>query len=204
MSSYRYYVQSIDNDATLPFSSKTWSKANELFLSDVTTGNKPKLTTKLRVLYNKTSMFFNFECEDDFIFSNYTERDDPVYRADVIEVFFAPHERTLYYEVNISPKNIVFDAKIRHTGEGKIITDSSWDAGITSYVYQKPGSINYQFVLPFNDISAEFAPEKDQHSFINFYRIDHGKDRIVEHTAWVPTGQVNFHMPEMFGEIIFC
>jgi hypothetical protein len=37
---------------------------------------------------------------------------------------------------------------------------------------------------------------------MNLYRIDR-VPRLDEHSAWSPTGVLNYHRPEKFGELLF-
>lgn len=64
---------------------------------------------------------------------------------------------------------------------------------------------NVEIAIPFSEfITAENIPKKRGERWrVNLYRIDRPKDGRDEYTAWSPTGEMNFHLPEKFGELIF-
>ena len=46
-------------------------------------------------------------------------------------------------------------------------------------------------------------PKAGDELHMNSYRIDRPKDGRDEYSAWSPTGEVDFHMPQCFGKMIF-
>jgi hypothetical protein len=55
--------------------------------------------------------------------------DAPIYEQDVVEVFFAPDETTRYFELEVSPRGTVFDARVE-SPDGNRATmhvDRGWD-----------------------------------------------------------------------------
>jgi hypothetical protein len=51
--------------------------------------------------------------------------------------------------------------------------------------------------------SKNVPPQKGDRWLFNLYRIDRGKNGQDEYSAWMPTGEINFHMPQKFGELVF-
>src|SRR5687767_2910201 len=79
---------------------------------------------------SETSLFFAFRCLDSDIWGTYTRRDEPLYEEEVVEAFLCPTgDLRHYYEFEVSPRNVVFDAMVyspdlhRRTMQ----VDTSWD-----------------------------------------------------------------------------
>src|ERR1041385_4444359 len=55
------------------------------------TGRKQNLQpTALRVCWSDSHLYLGFHCRDSEIQSPYTQRDEPLYEADVVETFLCP------------------------------------------------------------------------------------------------------------------
>ncbi|MFL1674364.1 DOMON domain-containing protein [Paenibacillus dendritiformis] len=70
-----------------------------------------------------------------------------------------------------------------------------------TYVAEPKRLLVYEAAIAFEDL--ERAPEPGDCWRINWFRIDEGEDGIRTFDAWSPTGAVNFHVPERFGQFIF-
>jgi hypothetical protein len=46
--------------------------------------------TVTSVCYNRQALFVRFDCADTDIWGTYTQRDDPIYDEEVVEIFIAP------------------------------------------------------------------------------------------------------------------
>lgn len=212
----------------------------EFALSDGS--GRPSLRTAVQTCWDESFLYVAFYCEDEAILANQRRRDDPLYNEEVVEVFVAPGGRfsgaashpsasstasgggpSFYYEFNLSPRNIVFDAAVTHDA-GAFQGDVAWDcAGLCSEVFRTArrgaqgkleredlwqvgdfsfGSWVGVLAIPFAGLGQE-APHPGDEWRINFYRIK----RIpkAEFTAWSPTFVTppNFHVPERFGVVRF-
>jgi len=93
----------------------------------------PTETTSLKTCYDDKSVYFLYECSDKDVFALHDERDTALWESDVVEVFFWPdEERPIYYEFEIAPNNVVFDARYVNTGSGHWRRWCQWDSGIRS------------------------------------------------------------------------
>src|SRR5437867_10765340 len=60
------------------------------------TGARQK--TIARVLWDEQYLYVGYDCEDADIVAHYTERDDPTYKDDAVEIFINPNPlHTFYY-----------------------------------------------------------------------------------------------------------
>lgn len=184
-------------------------------LREVVTGEEPRLKTRFRACWTADALHIRFECEDDHVVATMERRDDPIYLEDVVEVFIDKSGTgAVYYEFEVSPRNVVFDALIHFNGGDKEV-DVSWDAkGMHTQVLDGTyGWRTYDLRIPFADLDWERGEEQDQEENRtpqhgaewrwNLYRIDDDLEGNRHYWAWSPTGKVDFHMPHRFGTLVF-
>ncbi|WP_211745499.1 carbohydrate-binding family 9-like protein [Paenibacillus sp. Marseille-Q4541] len=199
-----YYVY-LCKQVEAGWNSIDWDRCEVLQLCDTVTGLPPKESTEVRVCWNKDYLYVRFLCEDQNIVSDYTKRDDPLYEQDVVEFFIDEEGKgTHYLELEVSPRNVVFDALIENDGVETITgTNKAWCFNdlITSV-----DTTNEGYVTTFIRIPASNFIHPLQEGLrwkVNFYRIDEDVEGIREYQAWSPTEKVNFHIPSTFGTMIF-
>lgn len=181
-----------------------WERLPNMQLSDVVHGEKPRLTTSAKACWTKDALWIRFVCEDDHVYATYTNRDDPLYNQDVVEVFI--DERGTgrkYVELEISPNNVVFDAIVTNDGTGRVNElDLEWNAeGLATYVAECGGGRTFVIKLPFSNFDS--VPVPGGKWSWNLYRIDYDPQGNPHYWAWSPTGAVDFHLSERFGVLHF-
>ncbi|MDQ1470330.1 MAG: hypothetical protein QOJ99_1810, partial [Bryobacterales bacterium] len=70
---------------------KAWAAAGKIeliFPWDAQTGAKQKTTARL--LWDDQNLYVSYECEDADIVAFHTQRDDPTYLDDAVEIFINP------------------------------------------------------------------------------------------------------------------
>ena len=78
-----------------------WAKASApltlQFLWESQTGAKQK--TSVRLLWDMNALYVGFDAEDADITAQFTQRDDPTYRDDAVEIFINPNpqQEAVYY-----------------------------------------------------------------------------------------------------------
>lgn len=174
-------------------------------LRSATDGTVPRWGTTVRVGWNRLGLFVRFECRDDHAWSTYTERDEPLWKEEVVEVFLAPgrEEPPEYAEVEVSPRGVLFDAWISNPDglRETMKTDVTWNwPGIAWRAGRLPEHEDWwaELDLPWAGLGLDKAP-----TFLraNFLRVERPKDGVDEYSAWSPTfaDPPNFHIPERFG-----
>ncbi len=216
-----YTCQRIDReiDLTGRINDPLWKLAESIYLVDVVTGDSPDQKTEVRLLYSATRLYIGFRCEDDYIWGTFEERDSPVYQEECVEVFLNPagsdHQ---YFEINVSPKNTIFDAciltnRINRRETEKLTGLTDFDAEITTKVHiegemDKPGKGRFwsvEYAIPFSELfgAPNPVPVPGDQWRINLYRIDSPKGKEKRYQAWNPTGKIDFHRPWKFGVLRF-
>lgn len=214
MSEYKYVCRRLPlvGKQVLPLEAAVWERIEEVQLSEVVSGDKPILPTSVRAAWNNWGVYYRFECEDDYILSTMTERDDPIYDEDVVEVFMSPTgDLARYFEFEFSPAGVLFDAKIINdlsdTRGDSIEVDTAWDsAELQSHVSVDLDNrrVVYEIAIPAADLLEGKSIQAGDEWRTNLYRIDRSPNRDQdEYTAWSPTGIVRFHIPRQFGTFVF-
>jgi hypothetical protein len=186
------------------FDSIDWDSCEAIQLVDTVTGFSPKEHTEVRACWSHEYLYIRFICEDPHIVSNYKYKDDPLYEQDVVEVFIDEEGLGLrYLELEVSPNNIVFDARIENNGVSTITKlEKSWSFTKlkTSVHAIKENQLCYFICIP--AINFTHLLQEGVRWRVNFYRIDEAVDGTREYQAWRPTGAVNYHIPSTFGTLV--
>jgi hypothetical protein len=195
---------------------KVWrlAQAAQLALND--SGKPPLQPTEARMLYDDDFLYAAFHCVDSDAWGALPNRNDPLYLEEVVEVFLDPSgRRRCYVEIEVSPLNVIFEAYILNDPRCPPLQGlTQWTCrGLRTAVHVERETTprgrasrywNCEMAIPFNQLpDAPHVPPKPGDRWrANLYRIDRAP-RLDEHSAWSPTGVLNFHMPEKFGDLLF-
>jgi len=182
--------------------------------------------TALRVGWTETHLCIAFHCSDREIWGTYRQRDDALYEEEVVEAFLSPTADVAhYYEFEVSPHNVVFDARVTSPDLDRttMTVDTSWDCpglqtavqvsgplhdgrpsdGASESSDAEPGWWSVEIAIPFAAFPETGVPQPGEMWRANFYRIDRAEP--PEYSAWSPTLQVpaDFHIPARFGYLVF-
>jgi hypothetical protein len=91
---------------------KAWESATRvdlIFPWESQTGAKQKTT--FRILWDDANLYVAYECEDRDIVAQFTERDDPTYRDDAVEIFINPRpsQTGLYVGLEMNVRAVLYD-----------------------------------------------------------------------------------------------
>ncbi|GAB6928365.1 hypothetical protein JCM10914A_23480 [Paenibacillus sp. JCM 10914] len=182
-----------------------WERYEAAALTDTVTGLTVREATEVRACWSSEWVYVLFTCRDAHVVSNFQHRDDPLYEQDVVELFIDEVKAgTEYIELEVSPHNVVFDARIWNDGHRSITaSDVSWDMeGLeTAVKHDADGGWTCEIRIPTHHFLA--LPCSGRSWNVNFYRIDEDPQGSREFQAWSPTGEVNYHIPSRFGKLVF-
>jgi carbonic anhydrase/acetyltransferase-like protein (isoleucine patch superfamily) len=179
-------------------------------------GAEPRFPTELRLCWDDRCLYAAFSCKDTDIRGTLTRHDDPIYNEEVVELFLCPSgDLRHYFELEISPRNVLFDAKVFNPeGDRRtMLVQTEWHPpGIQTAVgvsgtIENPADVDVGWIteiaLPFADLGLPGPPPPGTRWRANFYRIERGE--ITEFTGWSPTlkDPADFHVPARFGTIEF-
>lgn len=172
-------------------------------------------TTYAKVIYDETNLYVGFHTQDDDIRSTFENRDDTLWEQDVVEIYLDPdNDGKNYVELQVSPKNVVFDAVFASHRTPPWREAASKSLPIQSAV-SVDGTVNedggddkswtVELAIPFTAIPGVAAkPEAGATWTVNLYRIDNKGPRDMGHQAvWAPVGG-DFHNLTNAGELTFA
>jgi hypothetical protein len=92
---------------------KAWEDAAPaielIFPFEQQSGKKQK--TRVRLLWDDSALYAGYDCEDEDITAQYTERDDPTYQDDAVELFVNPRpsQEPVYYGMEMNVRAVMYD-----------------------------------------------------------------------------------------------
>ena len=176
----------------------------------------PRFPTEARLCWDETHLYVAFSCRDTDIWGTYTQRDEPLFDEEVVEIFLCPSGNLAhYFEFEVSPRNTVFDAKVFNPeGDRRtMLVDREWNAAGLRTAVRVAGTLAQrddhdlgwiaELAIPFADLGLSGPPAPNEQWRMNLYRIERGE--VEEFSAWSPTlkSPPDFHVPSRFGTLVF-
>lgn len=167
--------------------------------------------TEVRPCHRDGWLYVQFTCHDQDIWGTYSQRDDPIYDEEVVEVFLAPGSATPieYAELEVSPNGVLLDAWIVNpTGErDDMSADVAWDCPNLEWQAGRDDGQNRWwaiFGIPLRALVGEVEIPRVWRA--NFYRIERPRLGNEEFSCWAPTltEPADFHKPSRFGRIVLA
>jgi hypothetical protein len=174
-------------------------------------GSPSQLKTEAKIVYDDRFIYFSFRCADNNIWSTMRRRDEHLWLEEVVEVFVqADPAKASYIELEVNPLGTMLD--IYMLAARKPLHYESWNSEKLKWAVQvdgtvdgKPGDRGWtcEIALPIEDIvtAPHNPPLPGDRWRMNLYRGEHYPSAAG--LAWSPTLQDDFHIPQMFGELVF-
>ncbi|MDH7568283.1 MAG: carbohydrate binding family 9 domain-containing protein [Armatimonadota bacterium] len=160
-----------------------------------TTGQPAVEQTTVWVTYDSRCLYVAFECLElqmDRVLARVADRDGPVFRDDVVELFLDPHrDRFTYYQFAVNLLGTRFDLKGDAAG-GRPGWDAPWNAATAR------GTDRWwaEMAIPFASLDLDAEQTSDIWG-INFAREQKPRGEL---SSWSFTGG-SFAQPNRFGEL---
>ncbi|NMH87136.1 carbohydrate-binding family 9-like protein [Flavivirga algicola] len=212
----------------------SWQNAefSDLFI-DIEGVKKPAYSTKFKMLWDESNIYFFAELEDPHIWATLKKRDTIIFHNNDFEIFIDPDgDSHNYYEFEFNALNTLWDLFLtKPYREGNAVLND-WEAkGLKSAVYID-GTLNnpidtdkkwsIEIAIPLNVFKTSYFENivlKDHFWRMNFsrvfweFQIENGKyqrktnaeGKLLHEKNWVwsPQGVVAMHQPETWGYIYF-
>ena len=177
----------------------------------------PGWLTTAKIAYDDTNLYIAFDCKIDGIRSTATKRDDHVFDGEVAELFFCPRGAdAFYYEIDFSPKNVVYDCRLeswKYEPQSKFA--DKWAAAFNATIESEAvihenenGDVTgwaVEAAIPFKDldIAERRTPPDGEVWLFNVFRGALLKDnKTYELQHWGPV-KPEFHRPHQFPRLKF-
>jgi hypothetical protein len=209
-----------------------WSKASAVELVNTVTGLPPLARTLAKLLWTDSTLVIGFDCEDEHILTQYNQRDELLWKDDVVEVFLAPGglDATFggYIEIEVNARGAVLDLFVLQAKDGlpyplpyqaynlNIRAATNTQDKDNAIIIAAKGKRGWtaEIAIPLAELrhagaDALVLPRDGEQWRMNLLRINYDARSTDtspaqrELTAWSPTGQMKFHVPEAFGNLVF-
>ncbi len=209
-----------------------WKKApwSDLF-EDIEGSKKPKppLATKMKMVHDSRGLYIAVEMEEPHLQGSFTEHDSYIFHLDNdFEVFIdSDGDCQNYVELEMNAKNTTWDLLLtRPYRDGGRALDSFEMKGVQTAVFLD-GTINdpsdidrgwtVEMFLPWKslaEVGQGVPPKLGERWRINFSRVEWEWDikdrkyvkkpgRPERNWVWSPQGEINMHLPERWGSVVF-
>lgn len=189
-----------------------WRSASPVELVQSFDGRRTVRRTVARLVRDDQALYVAFDCEDPDVWGTYLKRDDPLYGEEVVEIFLdADGDGRTYQELEVSPRNVLFDAYFPARREGM---ELGYDAQASSAV-QVRGTLDdradrdrgwsVELRIPFAALShvPRSPPGAGDRWRFNLYRLEQLAPGHIEGQAFSPLGVRDFHHLPRFGWLDF-
>ena len=178
---------------------------------DNRTGNPSDIATDARITYDDNFVYFAFRFADTNVWATRAKRDMHLWEEEVAEVFVqANPSHPSYIELEVNPLGAMLDIFLLDIR--KPIPYESWNSARLKWAVQVDGTVDGQpgdkgwtceIALPLEDVvtAPNIPPKPGDRWRLNLYRVE--SKPAPAGLAWSPTGRGDFHVPSMFGELVF-
>lgn len=188
-----------------------WTRAKEVKLVLNRDGSASPAKTTARLLYDDKFLYVSFRAVDSNIFATMRKRDDHLWEEEVVEVFLQPDPaKKAYIELEVNPLNALVDIYLPDIR--KPLPPASWNSEKIRWAIKVDGTVDgrpgdrewtCEIAFPFEDAAtaAQTPPRPGDRWRMNLYRVERKPSYAL--IAWSPTRKDDFHIPSMFGELVF-
>jgi hypothetical protein len=176
------------------------------------TGAKQKTTAKL--LWDESNLYLAYKCEDADLTAECTQRDDPTYKDDCVELFLNPNpaRSQMYYGMEMNCRGVLYD--YFHAFPVTLLKQVNFDS--VQLKTQLRGTLNkrddkdegwtLEVAVPFAnfaELQTDVPPKPGASWRLNLNRWDGLGDRRL--SQWSNSGMStpNPHNPARFGVVTF-
>lgn len=169
------------------FDEAAWQKTEHSSeMVNTLTGGPGAFRAWVRVLYDSEAVYVAFEVKDSDLRSPFRKHDDHLWEQDTVEVMLDPDgDSRNYFEIQVSPRNVVFDTAYASRRQPRPFGIVGWDSHVQAGVRVNgtlddgPGDEGYsvEMRIPVASLAAEdIAPPEAPHSGgiyrMNFFVMD--------------------------------
>jgi hypothetical protein len=181
---------------------------------------EPKGKATAKLLWDDANLYVFASLLDTDIYSEFTQQDDPLWKADCVELFIdADGNRRGYVELQVSPNNVTFDSWF--AGPRAPRGDEAWDSGMQSAVkLNGTGNVkgdsdrgwDVELAIPLAAVkgrdeamAVRLPPAIGDRWRLNLVRVDRrSSGDIASVTSWNRIGMSDFHALDRMLTVVFA
>ncbi len=193
-----------------------WSEAvrTETFVNTMD-GAHESFAPSARMMWGERALYLAFEVADRFLVSAGQQRDEHLWEQDCVELMLDPDgDERRYLELQVSPRNVVFDTWFDTYRAPQPFGHVTWTSGLESAVRvhgvvgDDEGDDGYdvELAIPwtaFTVAGRDGSPPAEGETFrIQLYVLDTREDGQWG-VGWSAPLVGDFHVPSRFGRVVF-
>lgn len=194
-----------------------WQSAAAVRLTDIRGAAYPApcYDTEVRMLWDSTCFYVAAVLTEPDLRARLRQRDTIIYHDNDFEIFIDPDgDGIRYFEWEVNALGTLFDLYLTHPYRAGGTFLTAWDCPGLRYAVHRRGTLNrsadrdtawtVEFAIPHKALTVGFADGLQQGRCwrVNFSRVQHLMPGAPEENwVWAPTGVVDIHMPERWGEV---
>lgn len=178
-------------------------------------GGEAPVAASARLLWDKLYLYVGVDVRDALLRASDREQDDHLWEQDCVELMVDPDgDGKNYFEIQVSPRGVVFDTRYDSRRVPKPFGHTDWDSKVRIAVAAR-GAIDdrepdagytVEMAIPWQAFSSKnrpgLPPTIGDTWRANLYVMDLTRDR-QQAAAWSPLGIGDFHVPARFGILAF-
>ncbi len=194
---------------------KAWQAAQPIvfiFPWEFQTGAKQKTTARL--LWDDRNLYVSYECEDADITAQFTQRDDPTYRDDAVEIFLNPRpsQTEVYFGLEMNARAVLYDyvsvASARYLFKRLNLEGvqlATWIDGTLNARGDTDRGWSLEVAIPWSNFEEMARPPKPGDVWSAMLNRWDGVEPHRRLSMWVDPQdrRPNPHRPDRFGELAF-
>jgi hypothetical protein len=180
------------------------------------TQSSPSMHTRVKLLWDDEALYVAFTVRDKEGKSKFTKRDEELWKSDVVEIYLDPGaDGKKYVELQVSPKNVIFDALFNTRRKPKWEKARAWNlAGLKTAVHEgeidsrrKQKGWTVEIAVPWKGLADADAakPVINARWKANFFRIE-APGNFSHLAAWSSVSddrRPDFHNLARAGFLVF-
>lgn len=169
--------------------------------------------TEVWFAWDRQHLYVAASLPDHDLYAPHQNRDDPLYREEAFEVFIAGDASGKnYLEFQVSPRNVVFDARFPEYRKADVQWDGSWRSAVQldGELRRRGGDRRWTVELAFawaelcKHSSVRCPIEADEIVRVNVFRLDKPDRRTQVGLALSPTLDPDFHAWQNAAELLLA
>ena len=195
---------------------RVWQQANGTGrFVETRFGGESALQASAKLLWDRDHLYVAVDVRDPLLVASHTERDSHLWEQDCVELMIDPDgDAKSYFEIQLSPRGVVFDTRFDQRRRPPPYGRVDWDARMRAAVDVRgtlddeasDAGYSVELAIPWHAFSlrgaAVGAPQIGDRWRFNVYAIDLGRGQ-QRAAAWSPLGMGDFHVPSRFGILRF-
>ncbi len=197
-------------------SDPVWGLANTTgAFVETRNGGVAPVQASAKLLWDERYLYIGVEVNDALLRASHTEHDDHLWEQDCVELMIDPDgDGKGYFEIQISPRGVVFDTRYDARRVPRPFGHTAWDSkirvGVSARGHLDDGEADagytVEMAIPWHAFSLDekvLAPPAIGDEWrANLYIMDLIEDR-QQAAAWSRLGIGDFHVPRRFGILAF-